>query len=376
MELGMIADEKVLFPDTNTLLHYPPIKDVAWKDACGVTVIRLVLCMQVIHELDAKKDDPRLGDRARRAIKEVETILDAGGIVAEDVTLEVFNYEIRASDFPDTLSPDSADDRIVHSVKEYVRRHGSIAVCIYSEDIGMRLRCKAHAIETIKPDSSIRLPAPSSEQEKKYKAAIAELHEMKSRAPKLEVVITKVGLSDARREPVEFILSPVPEPRDLEAELAQYIEANDLHPLSNRFAKKIQLMYGIRLSDGDFDNYNAKLEDHLDEYKGWLRLRMETESIAASTFHFAIWLKNQGTAPAEDIDLELQLPDVLCAVYNANDKVSVTLLLQPLPPSPPRRPFRNRSHAGLAGVGKLTFSESVISATSGACRRSCWSRRN
>src|SRR4051812_31916427 len=112
----MNTDELALFLDTNGLLHYPPVKQVDWRALGGCPTVRLVLCMQVIHELDEKKDDPRLGERARRTIKEIQSIRKAGGIVREGVTLEVFNYEVRVADFPVTLSYDSMDDRIVHSV--------------------------------------------------------------------------------------------------------------------------------------------------------------------------------------------------------------------------------------------------------------------
>ena len=55
-----------LFLDTNSLPHFPSIKDVDWRAICECASVRLVVCMQVIHELDAKKDDPRLGGRPAR----------------------------------------------------------------------------------------------------------------------------------------------------------------------------------------------------------------------------------------------------------------------------------------------------------------------
>jgi hypothetical protein len=64
-----------LFLDTKSLLHYPPIKDLDWKAVCGCATVRLVLCLQVIHELDEKQDDPRLGD----------TLTEAGRKVAEEI---------------------------------------------------------------------------------------------------------------------------------------------------------------------------------------------------------------------------------------------------------------------------------------------------
>ena len=112
----------ILFPDTNSLLHYPPIKEVGWRAICIADEVKLVLCMQVINELDEKKDDSRLGDRARRAIKEIKTLIANGGLVREGVTIEVFNQTLRADEFTASLSPDSKDDNTVHLVKKYLEK--------------------------------------------------------------------------------------------------------------------------------------------------------------------------------------------------------------------------------------------------------------
>ena len=36
--------------------------------------MKLVICLQVINELDDKKGDPRLSDRAKRAIKDIQEL--------------------------------------------------------------------------------------------------------------------------------------------------------------------------------------------------------------------------------------------------------------------------------------------------------------
>lgn len=210
-----------LFLDTNSLLHYPLIGDVDWKAVCGCASMRLVLCMQVIHELDEKKDDPKLGDRASRTIKEIKAIRSAGGFVREGVTLEVFNYEIRATDFPASLSLDSKDDRIVHSVKKYLECHAGAQVAVYSEDMGMSLRCEAHGVPVVEPDSKRRLENPQAEHEKKYRLAITELNELnelKNRVPVLEVIACPVGCVAPIKKALELeVVGAIPG-RDLEAE--------------------------------------------------------------------------------------------------------------------------------------------------------------
>ena len=156
----MVMNSVTVFPDTNVLLHYPPLSQIDWCSLTASEAVKLVICLQVIHELDEKKNDSHLSDRAARAIKEISGLSESGLPARADVTLEVFNREVRLVEFPDTLSPDSKDDRIVHLVKAYQQQHTDEKVAVVTEDYGMKLRCKAHGIALFEPDKSKRLPTP------------------------------------------------------------------------------------------------------------------------------------------------------------------------------------------------------------------------
>ena len=213
-------DSTHLFLDTNTLLHYPPIKDVDWRAVCGCATVRLVLCLQVIHELDGKKDDPRLGNRASRAIKDIKAVRSAGGSLREGVTLVVFNYEIRAADFPATLSPDSKDDRIVHSVRKYLDEYPGVRAAVYTEDMGMSLRCEANGLAVVEPDPARRLENPQDEQTKKYRQAMSELNSLKNRLPAFSIRAVPAG-TDPAEAGNEYELSETRQTVDGKAELAK-----------------------------------------------------------------------------------------------------------------------------------------------------------
>src|SRR4051794_29965782 len=98
-----------VFLDTNVFLHFPPASEIDWVKVCGGTV-KLVVCMPVIHELDKHKNDPRRKERAARAFREIDAILDQDSAVRVSVGLEVLHREIPHAAFEDMLSPDSADD--------------------------------------------------------------------------------------------------------------------------------------------------------------------------------------------------------------------------------------------------------------------------
>jgi hypothetical protein len=332
----MPHDETTIILDTNSLLHYPPIKDTDWKAACDSQQVRLVLCLQVIHELDEKKTDPKLSERAARIIKEIRGILAAGGDVEEGVTLGVFNYELRAADFPDTLSPDSKDDRIVHSAKKFIEQNTPTRIAVYTEDLGMILRCEANGIEVVEPDSANRLESPQSEQDKKYRLAITELNELKNRVPVLELIASKEDADSPRKDLLKFELVGPPSARGVEAEYEQYKVQHGLVPMG-----RTELPGGatrlIPAGQDAIDSYNDKLERHLKAYREWLEHRALLEVIAAHSIKFSLWLTNVGVAPADDIDVTVEIEDVLFSMVEANSKEAKQFIL-PGPPQPPQRP--------------------------------------
>ena len=55
----MKKSSKTIFLDTNILLHYPTIDQIDWQSWCNSKSIKLVVCLNVIDELDRKKDDPQ-----------------------------------------------------------------------------------------------------------------------------------------------------------------------------------------------------------------------------------------------------------------------------------------------------------------------------
>src|SRR4051812_46229924 len=107
----------VAFLDTNAHLHYPPLPDVDWCAVCQTEAVILMVCLPVIKELDKYKSDGRLGERAQARIREIGKA--SGTEIRPGVTLAIYNVPLRREDFPDTLSIDEADDKIVHFAKLY-----------------------------------------------------------------------------------------------------------------------------------------------------------------------------------------------------------------------------------------------------------------
>ena len=91
----------VCLPRHQYPLALSALSQIDWRTLCDSTSVQLVICLQVIHELDAKKSDSRLADRAVRAIKEIRGASDTGQPLRDGVTLSIFN----AGHFARTTSP-------------------------------------------------------------------------------------------------------------------------------------------------------------------------------------------------------------------------------------------------------------------------------
>jgi hypothetical protein len=253
--------------------------------------------------------------------------------------LEVFDYEIRAADFPDTLSPDSKDDRIVHTVKKYLERNPEAQAAVYTEDMGMRLRCKANRVAVVKPDAAIRLENPQDELTRKYRTAISELNNLRTRLPVLKLQVAAVGEFPEKLKPLEVVLSGSWQPVDVDAQVEKIRRA---YPKfaggkgeENTFS--MRRMLEPPASSEEWVRYNHKLDNFYLNYQIYLQRLNTWGENNDRAISFDLWLGNAGNSPAEDIDVFLALPPSIAFVGDAASDAAKPLL-RPDPPEPPERP--------------------------------------
>jgi rRNA-processing protein FCF1 len=348
----MKREKLAVFVDTNVFLHFPPMKDIDWVLLANANQVDLVVCMTVINELDAKKSDSRLGSRADRAIKEIGEAIKVCRIVRESVTLNIFNHVLRSSDFPDTLSPDSADDRIVHLASVYKKEHGGAPVAIATGDLGMTLRAPVGGIEFIELDKSLRLENPADELVKKNRELVAENSKLKNR-----IQVLSLGLSPKDEEfslSTKTLFSICFEKKeiDVESELAKihnrypkYVppNKNKLDPdIEAVEAMHARLMGGLSQTE-KWDEYNSKLEQFYKKYEEYLCLLGIIHEVRSRSFWFDVWLANEGSCPATDIDVSIEFPALIKAVGRIGTDLTIPVETLPDPPNPPKKPATFRS---------------------------------
>lgn len=229
----------------------------------GSNDVCLMLCMQVIHELDEKKDHPTLSKRARNAISDISQSLDADKRHELDTAVSVFQYEIRESEFNDTLSPDSKDDRIVHTVLKYISDNPSDVVRVCTEDLGMKLRCKAHGLTVVEIDKGFRLETPGSSLEKANKSLASELDRLKNILPRISVLLHHLGEDESLNDDhMTLRILTKPDPIDIESRLIK--EKKELSINSSQVVSAI-----LHVSQSQIDEYAKKLDDYLVKFNDY-----------------------------------------------------------------------------------------------------------
>jgi rRNA-processing protein FCF1 len=330
-------EQLTVFPDTNVLLHYPPFKEIDWLELCNANCVKIVICLQVIRELDEKKNDSLLSDRAKRVIKDIKQIKETSSLVRNDVSLEVFNAELRFDEFHQSLSPDSGDDRIVHLVKKYQSENPDENISILTEDYGMQLRSKANNIPIIEPDGLKRFESPKSDLEKKYRQAISELTTLKNRLPDIEVSISKYIGSSESDDKQPLIVEDLPKAfrviEDYDAAVKREESRLARQPQPLIIKDNISFMTTV-----NSDYYLKRLDEYLVEYRKWLQCYNEAQPIWALAFDFHLFISNNGTSPAEDLDVSLTFPHFFQYLW-CDDKHVGKYPYIPDKPDPPKKDY-------------------------------------
>lgn len=84
------------------------------------------------------------------------------------------------------------------------------------------------------------------------------------------------------------------------------------------------------------DYYLKILDEYLVEYRKWLQCSNEAKPILALDFDFSLFISNNGTSPAEDLDVLLTFPPIFQYLWCDNEHVGKIPYI-PNKPVPPKK---------------------------------------
>jgi PIN domain len=334
---------KYIFLDANIFLHYKDVEQLNLEQRFGKDIV-LVVPRIILSELNKHKDSHKsikIQKRARSICKKIQD-WDKSGQVTDNIK---FRFNIQASEpKKHNLNPDSADDRFLADILEFdAPKNDKILV---SSDTNIILTAKHLDIVTEEIDESLKLPSSLDPIEIENLELQRKLNRLQNALPKLEIgLIESENDSRIQAYPV-FQISKAKLLSDAEInEKVSNLKIERLMPtkenLPNGFLNDF-----LGYSQEEIDRYNEKIDHYSDQYKQYLYELREYQKYYRIRFKIAI--VNNGTAPAENVDVYFHFPNGF-EMYLEDDL-----------PEPPREPIlppkpRTMAESIQDGIGSQLF---------------------
>lgn len=352
-----------LFPDTNIFMHFRWIAEIDWCEIVG-TEVTLVVAHSVVRELDKHKSlhpKKHLRSRASAVVQRLRDILDPGGgqIVLRERTSLLWSFKKpEITSFADhDLDRAAPDDQLLAAVIDFGRANPGSSPFVVTDDLGLELHARQHRVGVLRLDERFRLADERDPVEVENRELKRQLAIYRDASPRLVVAL------QGQTPPFTVSMPAVERVTD---ELRQRLlrRAKERHPYmhvrsemaDDEAAGAIDALmrsqptlgwaagsYRYQPSDEQISRYNEALTKYLEQYETtYLPELAEHRDFLASALCIKIQLYNEGSAPAEDVTIELALP--------ANTVGLAKLPSAPMPPEPPRKPGVMSVDRGIEGL--------------------------
>lgn len=324
-----------LFLDTNVFLHYPAF-DIDWLKVAECNEAALIVAPIVVRELDKHKETGRTGlrKRADTVLRQLSRHLEEGeeSEVRRGTRLVFLKHEPLINFRDHKLDTDIADDQLIASIVGFQQDHPEARVALVSAELKFLVKTRTHDIQVIRPPEDGKLaPFESDPAEKRVRELEQEVAALKNRIPKLQLGLEGGAKFQEFRLPRLLPISEDEIARRLERIKGRHPQVGDglgLRP-AQQFA--ISSIVGSRDPISKAISYNAKITEFWKDYEGYLRRLSKYQERNPMAIEIGLKLSNDGTAPADNIDLFLDF------------QIDDTFLLQqsqwiPRPPKPPEPP--------------------------------------
>lgn len=330
--------EKIVFLDTNCYMHYRPIEEIDWRRVVGggpEDPVRIVLPRVVVNELDRHKDahpQAKMRERVRGVLQRIEEwgVASKPATIRPDVTLE-FVAAPPSIDFGEYgLDPSANDSQLIAGMLAFRDRYqdADAEVVLVSHDTGPRLTAGSLGFVTMALSDEYRLPDTLGASEKQFRELQREVERLKGALPRLKIAFSADGTSHKRV--VVRRLGALPQEK-LDQAVRMRRATFPLKPIPPRLPGGLWPMGSP--SPEALSAYNEQLKSFYERYARYLKAQWHWSQVRAHlTARLGLLLMNDGTAPADDLSVQLHFPGDI----KLFDEES--LPKSPQEPSPPEEP--------------------------------------
>lgn len=297
--------------DTNIFIHFKDFDQIDWMEVISKKgEFTLVIPPIVIDEIDNHKynKNSKISRRVKRILPKIEIYLNS-----EEGTIKLMLISKRPNEntFLDHgLKKIDHDDCLLASILEFKNEIENDDYLVYiTHDTGPRLKAKTLSIHSEKIHEKFILPDEPDDSEKRNKQLEKELSVYRNQCPKISFGF----LENEKVFRPETKSTLIDEDSYLSDQLKKVKEThnylNKVESANGIPSSIFQVSQLFALSDAQIINYNSDLDkyyDQIEEYHSsvYYRLSYEYECVEVK-----LKISNSGTAPANDVDVELYFPD-------------------------------------------------------------------
>jgi len=343
----MSSSHKSIFLDANIFLHYQTFDQIDWLTLLGSEKVQIVIPPVTIRELNKQKElhpHQRIRGRAEKVLRKLSVLLTASNpsIVAQNIKIFLEDREPSVNFHELGLQKEIQDDYLVASILFFQNENPHSETVLVTSDNGLLLTAKAKRlhINTLILSDDQKLPEESDSQQRRIKELEEQLLRLKSASPALSLTF-----EDGNDFASFVVAAPIVKQSDyFDTHLTALIEKypkmkkqtlpsdKNLSTVQSFLLSQLAGSMQTSITDESIDEYNKNLDEYFKSYRAFLEEELLVQNRLRRTVRLRFFLSNDGTTPAEDIDVNLHFPNGF-ALYRRNQ-----LPKSPPPPTPPEKP--------------------------------------
>lgn len=304
-----------VFLDTNIFLHCKYFEQLDWPNILNKQKdIVITLTPSVIAELDKHKynKNPKIAERVKKLLPKIESFIDNPELCKYSLK-HITSRPLDLTFIENNLVKNEQDDCLLASIIQFTQfLEENDSVALITNDFGIRLKAKSLKIIAMKLPDHCLLPNERDESEIKIFKLQNELNDLKNKSPILSlsfanksnlIKFKKNSFELSKQEFVEIEMKKVKSDNPHLVYRDLFKSKNPKHSIT--FSNPNQLF----LSESQIIDYNLKINEYYAEQIKYVESLFDSFVFELNTIEINLFLNNNGTAPALDIDIEIYFPD-------------------------------------------------------------------
>lgn len=352
-------DHLTIFLDTNVYLHFQSFEQIDWRKLLGSRRVTISVPAMVLNELDKHKDEHRVRRIRKRAgtvsAKLFEYFETNKSEVRPGVVLEFLPFDPQVNFANYHLNPSRQDDHLLAAVLQLREEKEGLCPVVVANDFNLLMKAKQLGIETYRLPDDLKLLEEPDAEEQQIRELEREVNRMrKAAAPDLRLCFGPGGDNH-----VAFML---PSPKLLNGlllgfevallrlrhskalppeQVISFVERRKLREAAGELKnveQAAEMLFTLgemmgQIDPSEVERYNYELEEYFRAYAQYRKDSIEYENAWARTLLLEMELVNEGTCPAEDVDVTLEFPEGVTLLTEGSFP---PMPVEPHPPTPPQ----------------------------------------